>query len=97
MKDKRADSGYNVGQNGSRHVGHITFLKDEREQVIKTDVCKITENCVPDTDEEKTNFYLVLQPQLIPRYSQMFAPSKLIKINPFLILQFYSSLKSILR
>jgi hypothetical protein len=31
VKDKRADGGYNIRQNGGRHVGYIAFLKNERE------------------------------------------------------------------
>ena len=62
MTEKRADGGDDVGQNGSRHVGQITFLKNQSEQIIKADINQVSKNGVPDTDKEEAYFYLMFQP-----------------------------------
>jgi hypothetical protein len=38
VEEKSTDSGYNIRNNGSRHIGQIAFLKNKREEIIKADI-----------------------------------------------------------
>lgn len=58
MKDISVEDSQDISQNCRRHVSGITLLKEERKDIIDTNICPIPKNGIPNADKDKTDLCL---------------------------------------
>ena len=84
MKDVGIDDRQDIGQDCRRHIGDVPGRDKTLEEIIESDKNEITENRIPDADQNKADFLLMIQPQVLGDLFQRLLPTELIKIDPLL-------------
>ena len=62
VKNIGIDDSQDIRQNRSRHIGDVPGREEPLEEIIASDKNEIPEDCIPDANQNKADFLLMIQP-----------------------------------
>lgn len=70
MKNVGINNCQDVGQNRRRHIGHIALRENKGKKNIKSDKDKITEDRIPDADDNKLDLCPMSGNQIVYQWAK---------------------------